>query len=112
MSEPVDGLEPGTTYHFAVCAEDSENPGDAFCSPDQTFTTDNDGEDFVTGTAAGPFGATGMVHTFDAHSGPSGEDAGGTTASRFGTFQLQGSVICLAGRQPCHDRRRHGRESR
>jgi hypothetical protein len=42
ISEPVDGLEPGTRYHFAVCAEDSENPGNAFCSPDQTFTTDSD----------------------------------------------------------------------
>ncbi len=39
MSEPVAGLEPGTTYHYAVCAEDSENPGDAFCSPDQIVAT-------------------------------------------------------------------------
>jgi hypothetical protein len=39
VSEPVAGLEPGTTYHYAVCAEDSENPGDAFCSPDQTVST-------------------------------------------------------------------------
>ena len=35
VSEPVGGLDPGTTYHYAVCAEDSENPGDPFCSPDQ-----------------------------------------------------------------------------
>jgi hypothetical protein len=42
VSEPVDGLEPGTNYSFAVCAEDSENPGEPFCSPDQTFTTDYD----------------------------------------------------------------------
>jgi hypothetical protein len=54
------------------------------------------GEDFVTGTGAGPFGATGMVHIFDAHSGALGEDARGTVESRFGTFQLHGSVICLA----------------
>jgi hypothetical protein len=39
VSEPVDGLAEGTTYHFAVCAEDGENPGEPFCSPDQTFTT-------------------------------------------------------------------------
>lgn len=52
--EPVDGLEPETTYHFAVCAEDSENPGDAFCSPDQTFTTDPPGTDRFT-TAQSPF---------------------------------------------------------
>jgi hypothetical protein len=42
VSEPVSGLELGTKYHFAVCAEDSENAGDAFCSRDQTFTTDFD----------------------------------------------------------------------
>ena len=41
-----------TTYHFAVCAEDSENPGDPFCSPDQTFTTDSDpAADSVSGSA-------------------------------------------------------------
>jgi hypothetical protein len=39
VAEPVDGLEPGTIYHFAACAADEENPGDAFCSPDQTFRT-------------------------------------------------------------------------
>jgi len=42
VSEPVEGLEPGTTYYFAVCAEDAENPGEPFCSPNQTFTTDSD----------------------------------------------------------------------
>jgi hypothetical protein len=39
VAEPVARLEPGTTYHYAVCAEDGENPGDAFCSPDQTVST-------------------------------------------------------------------------
>jgi hypothetical protein len=42
VSEPVEGLEPGTIYHFAVCAEDSENPGDPFCSPERTFRTQSD----------------------------------------------------------------------
>jgi hypothetical protein len=56
VSEPVDGLEPGTTYHFAVCAEDSENPGDPFCSPDQTFTTHNG--DSVAGRASYDFDNT------------------------------------------------------
>lgn len=42
VSEPVDGLEPGTIYHFAVCAEDGENPGEPFCSPDKTFRTHSD----------------------------------------------------------------------
>ena len=46
VAEPVDGLEQGTTYHYAVCAEDGENPGDPFCSPDQTFKTDFDPADY------------------------------------------------------------------
>jgi hypothetical protein len=43
VSEPLDGLEPGTTYHYRVCAEDGENPGDPFCSPDQAFETTGTG---------------------------------------------------------------------
>jgi hypothetical protein len=39
VSESVDGLEPATTYRYAVCAEDGENPGDPFCSPTQLFRT-------------------------------------------------------------------------
>ena len=42
VSEPVDGLEPSTIYHYAVCAEDGENPGEPFCSRDQTFRTQSD----------------------------------------------------------------------
>ena len=42
VSEPVDELEPGTIYHYAVCAEDGENPGEPFCSPDKTFRTQAD----------------------------------------------------------------------
>jgi hypothetical protein len=78
VSEPVEGLEPGTTYHFAVCAEDAENPGDAFCSPDQTFATRYDPAttDSVTGPTAPP--GTPQSFVFDVHSGPSGENAGGT----------------------------------
>ena len=39
VSEPVDGLQPGTAYRYYVCAEDEENPGDKFCSPPQPFRT-------------------------------------------------------------------------
>ena len=42
VSEPINGLTVGTTYHFAVCAEDSENPGFPACSSDQTFDTEYD----------------------------------------------------------------------
>jgi hypothetical protein len=82
VSEPVDGLEPRTTYHFAVCAEDSENPGDPFCSPDQTFETDFDpaSTDAVTGTASfvDPNSGSTITHRFSVFSGPSGENASGT----------------------------------
>jgi hypothetical protein len=33
------GGRTGTVYHFAACAEDSDNGGEAFCSPDKTFRT-------------------------------------------------------------------------
>jgi hypothetical protein len=39
VSEPVEGLQPGTVYRYYVCAEDGETPGDKFCSPPQTFRT-------------------------------------------------------------------------
>ena len=48
VSEPIDGLEPGTVYHFAACAEDSDNGGEAFCSPDATFRTQPDIEITLT----------------------------------------------------------------
>jgi hypothetical protein len=54
ISEPVEGLEPGTTYIYSVCAEDAENPGDPFCSPDQSFTTDPAGA-LILSTGDSPF---------------------------------------------------------
>ena len=36
VSLPVDGLEPGTTYTYRVCAGDNES---LLCSPSQPFTT-------------------------------------------------------------------------
>jgi hypothetical protein len=75
VSEPVDGLEPSTTYHFAVCAEDSENPGDPFCSPDQTFRTTTD----ATSDSVRVTGNTRTWHNIDIEvsSGPSGENPTG-----------------------------------
>jgi hypothetical protein len=95
VSEPVDGLEPGTTYHFAVCAEDSENPGEPFCSPDQTFTT-APSKDSVVGTATLNVGVPQhpllLTYEFNAFSGPSGEDPTGTI--QVADFTLD--VVCLA----------------
>jgi len=90
VAEPVDGLEPGTIYHYAVCAEDSENPGDPFCSPDQTFTTDAT-EDSVAGAVddepCQPPIPSGEIcrsfRAFDSHSGPAGENPTGTVTIQY-----------------------------
>jgi hypothetical protein len=37
VSEPIAGLSAGKTYHYSLCAEDSENSGAPLCSPDQIF---------------------------------------------------------------------------
>ena len=46
VSEPLLGLEPDTTYHYVLCADDQEPGVGAFCSADQTFTTEIDPADF------------------------------------------------------------------
>ncbi len=109
VSEPVDGLKSATTYYVAVCAEDSENPGDPFCSPVQTFTTDPDlAADSVTGSAyqcessspPQPPCLTRDTIEVDARSGPAGEDPSGTitvidgSGSR-GATGFTGELSCL-----------------
>jgi hypothetical protein len=91
VSEPVSGLEPGTTYHFAVCAEDSENLGDAFCSPDQTFVSLAAEGDSATGVGS----SRDFTFDFAASSGPSGENPEGTFSGEYLDFHLEGPVICL-----------------
>jgi len=90
VSEPVSGLEPGTTYHFAVCAEDSENPGEPFCSPDQTFASLA-----VEDSATGMGSSRDFTFDFAATSGPSGENPDGTFSGEYLDFHLEGPVICL-----------------
>jgi hypothetical protein len=102
VSEPVEGLDPGRLYHFAVCAEDSENPGDPFCSPDQTFTTEFDPQtDHVSAQIAEESCAENdcvtTVTTVVAISGPSGENPTGISfvtidGEQWGDF---GDVTCL-----------------
>ena len=41
VSEPVTGLEAGTTYHFAVCADDQEPGSRPVCGADNLFATSN-----------------------------------------------------------------------
>ena len=90
VSEPVSGLEPGTTYHFAVCAEDGENPGEPFCSPDQTFRSLTD-EDSATGVGS----TRDFAFDFAASSGPAGEDPAGHFSGDYFDSHFEGPVICL-----------------
>ena len=39
VSEPLGGLEPGTTYHVRLCAQAPDF--NAFCGDDQAFTTED-----------------------------------------------------------------------
>jgi lysophospholipase L1-like esterase len=41
LSAPVTGLDPGTTYHWQICARDQQTPApNKVCSATQSFTTD------------------------------------------------------------------------
>jgi hypothetical protein len=39
IATKLTGLDPGTTYHYRVCASDRENADDPICSADVAFTT-------------------------------------------------------------------------
>jgi hypothetical protein len=94
VSEPVIGLTPGTIYHYAVCAEDSENPGDPFCSPDQTFTTRHDPAHRDSAVGSGTTST--WSFDFNAESGPSGENPIGQGSVTYqGSLTVSGEVTCL-----------------
>jgi hypothetical protein len=114
VGEPVDGLEAGTTYHFAVCAEDSENPGNPFCSHDQTFTTDVDpslnGESlFATNLDTGQPGAS-YVRYPSCRTEADGTVILDYTAKGFaggpfaGTFEEDGEITVSSHEFPSDDR--------
>lgn len=108
VSEPVEGLEPSTTYHFAVCAEDGENPGEPFCSRDQTFRTDGDIQVTLTrncsfhppshGVDARVTGLQPNATFRGTLEYPSGGTATATlTADADGTYEIQGFLDDSAG---------------
>ena len=39
VAVPIEGLERSTTYHYRLCARDSEQTGGPGCGPDRRFTT-------------------------------------------------------------------------
>ena len=48
LSAELTGLDPGTTYHWRVCARDQQIPAPAkVCSQSQTFTTDTDEQRYI-----------------------------------------------------------------
>jgi hypothetical protein len=88
VSIPLSGLTPSTTWHYRLCAEDAQA---GTCSKDATLFTG----DSVNGTAQS---AGGLPFRFNAHSGPSGEDPGGTIEllNEDGSSAISASVVCLA----------------
>jgi hypothetical protein len=93
VSEPVNGLTAEGIYHYAVCAEDGENPGDPFCSREQRFVATD--RDFVS--AHGCWVCQFVEFDVEARSGPSGENPSGQ-GSLFLRSQLelfQGNITCL-----------------
>jgi hypothetical protein len=93
VSEPVSGLEPGRTYRYRVCAEDSDNPGDPFCSPFRAFSTvEPVGQDYAIGT----FSNSVAAFVVDVRSDPTGGDpAGEVTASEGRLGSESAHVACL-----------------
>jgi hypothetical protein len=91
VAEPISGLTPEAAYHYSVCAEDSENPGDAFCSPDQTFVATD--KDFVSGSGCWVCGLTDF--NLDVRSGPSGESPDGSGHFGGPSTLISGRVSCL-----------------
>jgi hypothetical protein len=98
VSEPVEELPPGRRHSYRVCAEDGENPGDPFCSPLQSFRTEGD---TVHGdVVAEVFEGTPeleLSYSFEAGSGPSGEDVSGLLAREdFSGRTAFGAPRCLS----------------
>jgi hypothetical protein len=93
VTELIEALEPATTYHYSLCAEDQDPAVDALCSGDETFTTTGD---YVRGSvlAVSPLGLG--IFTFnDVRSGPAGENPVGSVATSGGVGSISGPVSCL-----------------
>ena len=94
VSEPVDGLSPGRAYYYTVCAEDSENPGDPFCSPFQSLRTVGDS---VAGSAVTQvFEDREGGYQFEIGSDPAGQAVSGfATQNDFVGRTAFGTPLCL-----------------
>lgn len=91
VSEPISGLDPGTTYHYVNCADDQEPGVDAFCSHDQTFTTRPTG-DFISGSG----NVVGADFALTVHGSSTGQNPTGFfTARNSPTFNFDATPTCL-----------------
>jgi hypothetical protein len=79
ITEPVTGLEPSTTYHLVLCADDQEPGVGEFCSAQQTFRTFAD----ATADSIVATGNAGLLTNIDidVSSGPGGENPTGHLAA-------------------------------
>ena len=91
ITEPVTGLEPSTTYHLVLCADDQEPGVGEFCSAQQTFRTfaDATADSIVVTGNAGPLGNIDI----DVSSGPGGENPTGHLAADTEYGRLVASAI-------------------
>ena len=85
VSENVEGLEPGRTYRYRICAD--------YCSPTREFTT---GEPLGKDYAIGSFFGVGVQFIIEATSDPGGANPEGDIVADQGRLgQLRGEVTCL-----------------
>jgi hypothetical protein len=92
VSARVEDLEPGGPYRYRVCAEDSENPGEPFCSPFRTFSIDEAaGQDYVVGEFTNL-----ALFVVDVHSEPTGANPVGEVTAGEGRLGSETAhVACL-----------------
>jgi hypothetical protein len=96
VTEPISGLAASTTYHYRLCAQDTEPGTGPGCRGDTTFTTLSP-EDSVLGYGAVSYNAQPLGSLYvDAHSGPQGQSPHGsaTGTTKYG-YPFGGPVRCL-----------------
>jgi hypothetical protein len=82
VSEPITGLQPDTTYDWQICVADrEENPPRDVCSKTQAFGTVGDTVQGLTGVFSSSGDPIGDA-SFDARSGPKGENPAGTVTTK------------------------------
>ena len=103
VAEVVGDLQPGTEYHYRLCAADAAGFGT--CGQDATFTT-NTGHDSVIGSGVvlnpnpGPFIAGTISSSINAvadvdGSSPFGSASHSAPQATGSVFQVSGDITCL-----------------